>query len=75
MTKTPTLKQLLVRNTGVQLLAHTISLAIGLLTTLVLSRYLKVEGFAQFNYIFAFFYFFRSINDFGANVIVVRAIS
>jgi O-antigen/teichoic acid export membrane protein len=44
-------------------------------TTMVLSRYLGVERFGQFNYIFAFFYFFLSINDFGVNVIVVREIS
>lgn len=69
------LKSLLIKNTGFQLVSHAISLGIGLVTTMVLSRYLGVERFGQFNYIFAFFYFFLSINDFGVTVIVVREIS
>ncbi len=68
-------KRLLIKNTGFQLFSHVVSLGIGLVTTMVLSRYLGVERFGQFNYIFAFFYFFLSINDFGVNVIVVREIS
>lgn len=69
------LKSLLIKNTGIQVVAQGISLGIGLVTVMVLSRYLGVEGFGQFNYIFAFFYFFLTINDFGVNVIVVREIS
>ncbi len=68
-------KSLLIKNTGFQLVSHAVSLGIGLVTTMVLSRYLGVERFGQFNYIFAFFYFFLSINDFGVSVIVVREIS
>lgn len=70
-----TLKTLLIRNTGFQVLAHVISLLLGLATTTILSRYLGVERFGQFNYIFAFFIFFLSISDFGVNVVVVREIS
>jgi O-antigen/teichoic acid export membrane protein len=69
------LKRLLIKNTSFQLFSHAVSLGIGLVTTIVLSRYLGVERFGQFNYIFAFFYFFLSINDFGVNVIVVREAS
>jgi len=69
------LKSLLIKNTGFQAVSHVVSLGIGLVTTMVLSRYLGVERFGQFNYIFAFFYFFISINDFGVAVIVVREIS
>ncbi len=69
------LKTLLIKNTGFQLVAHAVSMGIGLVTTIVLSRYLGVEGFGQFNYVFAFFYFFLSINDFGVNAIVVREVS
>lgn len=69
------LRHLLIKNTGVQMAAHAVSLAVGLATSVVLSRYLGVEGFGQFNYIFAFFYFFLSVNDFGVNVIVVREVS
>lgn len=69
------LRHLLIKNTGIQMVAQAVSLAIGLATSIVLSRYLGVEGFGQFSYIFAFFYFFLSINDFGVNTIVVREIS
>jgi len=34
-----------------------------------------VEGFGEFNYIFAFYYFFLAINDFGVNIVAVREIS
>jgi O-antigen/teichoic acid export membrane protein len=69
------LRRVLIKNTGVQMIAQAVSLAIGLATSAVLSRYLGVEGFGQFNYIFAFFYFFLTINDFGVNTIVVREVS
>jgi O-antigen/teichoic acid export membrane protein len=68
-------KHLLIKNTGFQAVNQAVSLGIGLVTTMVLSRYLGVERFGRFNYIFAFFYFFLSINDFGVNVIVVREAS
>jgi len=69
------LRRVLIKNTGVQMAAHGISTAIGLATMFVLSRYLGVEGFGQYNYIFAFFYLFITINDFGVNTIVVREVS
>ncbi len=69
------LRRVLVKNTGVQMAAQAVSLGVGLGTSLVLSRYLGVEGFGQFNYIFAFFYFFLAINDFGVNTILVRDVS
>lgn len=69
------LRRLLIKNTGVQMIAQAVSLVVGLATSLVLSRYLGVEGFGQFNYIFAFSYFFLAINDFGINSIVVREVS
>jgi len=54
------LKSLLIENTIFQGVGHIVSLGIGLATTILLSRYLGVERFGQFNYIFAFFYFFFS---------------
>ncbi len=66
---------ILIRNTSVQLVAQAVSVAVGLVTSLVLSRYLGVEGFGQFNYVFAFLYFFQTINDFGVNTIIVREVS
>ena len=71
----PSLRRLLIKNTLVQIAAQLVSLLIGLATAAALSRYLGVEGFGQLNYIFAFFYFFLSINDFGVNTVVVREIS
>lgn len=68
-------KQLLVKNTGVQLGAQAVSLLTGLAVNAILSRKLGVEGFGQFNYIFAFYYFFLSLNDFGTNTIVVREVA
>ena len=69
------LRALLLKNTGFQIMSQVISLGIGLVTAWVLSRYLGVEGFGQFNYIFAFFYFFLTLNDLGVNTIVVRSSS
>lgn len=71
----PPLGVLLWRNTSAQMLAHVVSLAVGLAAAIVLSRHLGVEGFAQFNYVFAFFYFLLALNDFGVNAIVVREVS
>jgi O-antigen/teichoic acid export membrane protein len=71
----PPLSALLWRNTSIQMVAYAVSLAIGLATAIVLSRHLGVEGFAEFNYVFAFIYFFLALNDFGVSVIVVREVS
>ncbi len=66
------LQRLLLKNTGVQIAPQAVSLVVGLATSLVLSRYLGMEGFGQFNCTFAFFYFFLNINDFGVTTIAVR---
>jgi O-antigen/teichoic acid export membrane protein len=68
-------RRLLLKNTSIQIVAQAVGLITGLGNSLVLSRYLGVEGFGQFNYIFAFYYFFLTINDFGVNWIVVRQVS
>jgi O-antigen/teichoic acid export membrane protein len=65
----------LVKNTGVQLAAQAVSLLTGLLTSVLLARYLGVGGFGQFNYLFAFFYFFLALNDFGVSTILVREVA
>jgi O-antigen/teichoic acid export membrane protein len=66
---------MIVRNLTLQSATEAVSLASGLLVTLVLSRHLGVAGFGQFNYLFAFLYFFLAVNDLGVNTIVVREIS
>jgi O-antigen/teichoic acid export membrane protein len=68
-------RRVLLKNTSIQLLAQAVMLLTGLGNSLVLSRYLGVEGFGQFNYVLAFYYFFLTLNDFGINTIVVREIS
>ena len=69
------LRRLLLRNTTIQLVAQAVALLTGLGNSLVLSRYLGVEGFGQFSYVFAFYYFFLTLNDFGVNSIVLREVS
>jgi len=63
------------KNTLAQAGAQLAGLAVGLATAMVLSRHLGVDGFAQFNYVFAFLYFFVAVNDFGVNVVVVREVA
>jgi O-antigen/teichoic acid export membrane protein len=69
------LRRLLVKNTGAQMASQGVSLLVAFVTSFTLSRYLGVDGFGQFNYVFAFFYFAFTINDFGVNTIVVREIA
>ncbi len=76
MTEELHLRRLLIKNTGVQIVGQIVSLAVGLATTVILSRYLGVERFGQFNYIlFGFYFYFLALNDFGVSVVVVRECS
>ena len=52
-----------------------VALVTGVVTALVLSRHLGVDGFGGFTYLFAFIYFFLALSDLGVNTIVVREIS
>ena len=74
MTK-PSVRQLIAENTLSQMAATVVSLGFGLVTAAVLSRYLGVERFGKFNYLFAFYYFFLALNDLGINTVVVRELS
>lgn len=69
------LRKILVKNTGVQMVTHIVNLAMGLLVTMMLSRYLGVEKFGMLNYVFAFYFFFLALSDFGVNTVVIREIS
>jgi PST family polysaccharide transporter len=73
--KAGSLKRIVLRNTGVQLATQAAGVVFGLVTTLVLSRYLGVERFGEFNYLFAFYYFFLTASDFGVTTIVIREAS
>jgi O-antigen/teichoic acid export membrane protein len=68
-------KNILIKNTGIQILSQAFSLSLALATAALLSRYLGVAGYGQFNYLFAFFYFFLIFNDFGVDTAVVREVS
>lgn len=69
------LRQLVLRNLSLQTISEGIALACGLASSMILARYLDVEGFGAFNYVFAFMYLFLSLNDLGVNTIVVREVS
>ncbi len=69
------LKRLLIKNTGIQLVAHTVAIVVSLTTTFILSRYLGVVRFGGLNYVFAFYYFFLTLVDLGVDIVVVRECS
>lgn len=68
-------RRLLLKNTTIQMVAQAVAILAGLGNSLVLSRYLGVEGFGRVSYIFAFYYFFLNLNDFGVNSIVLREVT
>lgn len=71
----PSVRRLVAENTMAQMTAMAVSLGFGLVTAGILSRHLGVDRFGKFHYLFAFYYFFLALNDFGINTVVVREIS
>lgn len=69
------LRRILFRNTGIQLISQAVSVGVGVVTTFVLARYFGVAGFGGLNYVFAFYYFFLTLADLGIGVVVVRECS
>jgi O-antigen/teichoic acid export membrane protein len=69
------IRALLVRNLTIQAVSEAVAMACGIASSILLSRYLGVEGFGTFNYAFAFMYFFLTLNDLGINTIAVREIA
>lgn len=69
------LRSLLIRNSGVLMIGQAVATVLGLATAFVLSRYLGVEDFGRYNYVFAFYYFFFSVNEFGVSTVVIREVS
>lgn len=68
-------RQLVMRNTSAHLVATAVSLGLGLISAGIISRHLGVAQFGKFNYLFAFYYFFLTLNDWGINTVLVREIS
>ena len=62
----------LLHNLSAQSGTYVLSMALGVTTTAVLSRRLGPEGFGGFKFLFAFIYFFQTINDLGINTILIR---
>ncbi len=69
------LRWTVVQNIICQFAVQLTSLATGVASNMILSRYLGVEGFGVFNYIFAFYALFLSFNDFGTNTILIRELA
>lgn len=71
----PAIRDLVIRNLGLQTFSEGVALVCGLASTVIVSRHLDVAGFGALNYAFAFMFLFLSLNDLGVNAIVVRDIS
>ena len=69
------IRALLVRNLTIQTLSEAVALGCGLASAVLLSRHLGLAGYGVFTYVFAFIYFFLSLNDLGLNTVAVREIS
>jgi O-antigen/teichoic acid export membrane protein len=69
------LRQQLVGNLSAQAATFAVTAVLGLVTTVVLARWLGPEGFGGFKFLFAFIYFFQTVNDLGINVTLVRDLS
>ncbi len=69
------IRNLFVRNTGIQFAGQAVSILVALATTFILTRYLGVARFGGLNYVFAFYYFFLILSEMGVDTIVVRECS
>lgn len=68
-------REVVARNTALQLAAQIVTVATGLASSMVLSRYLGAEGFGRFTYVFAFYFFFIALTELGMNTVLVREAS
>lgn len=66
------LRRRLLGNVSAQAATFAVSAVLGTTTTVVLARWLGPEGFGGFKFLFAFIYFFQTINDLGINTTLVR---
>lgn len=64
-----------VQNTAIQVIGHAVSMTVGFVVAAMLSRYLGVSRFGEFNFIFAFAYLLLTVNDLGISSIVAREIA
>lgn len=69
------LPQAVFLNTAYQGIGKVITVSLGILTTIFLTRYLDVLGFGQFNLVFAYLTVAATIADFGIGTIFARELS
>ncbi len=69
------LRQQLIGNLSAQAATFAVTAMFGFVTTVVLARWLGPDGFGGFKFLFAFIYFFQTVNDLGINVTLVRDLS
>lgn len=69
------IKNLIFRNASYQFAAQIINTIIGFALNVLLSRSLGVEGFGQYAYVFAFYYFFLAVLEMGIGPVVIREIA
>jgi O-antigen/teichoic acid export membrane protein len=69
------LRRQIVGNFSAQAAAFAVSATLGLITTAVLTRWLDPDGFGGFKFLFAFIYFFQTLNDLGINTMLVRELA
>ena len=64
-----------VKNSGLVLLGESISRLLVIISFFIITRYLGVEKFGQYSFIFAYLAFFCLLGDFGIDSIAIREIS
>lgn len=62
-------------NTGIQISGKIISVAFGVFTVLLLTRYLGTSGYGNFTLAFTYVSFFAAIADFGLQLAMVKELS
>ena len=62
-------------NVSAQTASFLLSALLGTITTMVLARWLGPARFGGFKFLFAFIYFFQTVNDLGINTTLVRDLS
>ncbi len=63
------------KNTSVMLVGNLLFRLLSLLVTIYLAKYLGVEGFGRYNFVFAYLGFFVILTDLGLGDVVVREMS
>ncbi len=63
------------KNTGVMLIGNLLFRLLSLLITIYLAKYLGVESFGRYNFVFAYLGFFAILTDLGLGDVVVREMS